>query len=101
MQILIILRKLIISVGIFVGDYILKEVADVLHQQVQKEMTGQPGTVEIKQFIIDSQLLKTTCSFGVQTIYKRNGINTVDKVVELVDSKLYQAKNIGRNRVIV
>jgi len=57
--------------------------------------------VEVKQFIIDSNHLKMTCSFGVQTIYKKNGINSVDKVIELVDCKLYQAKNKGRNRVVV
>ncbi len=114
--------------GHIVGDYMLKEVADVLHQQVQRKdgwaaryggdefLICLPSTnktsaarianrirkaVEVKQFIIDSNHLKMTCSFGVQTIYKKNGINSVDKVIELVDCKLYQAKNKGRNRVVV
>jgi PleD family two-component response regulator len=36
----------------------------------------------------------------VQTIYKRSGADTVDKVVALADKKLYQAKKEGRNRVV-
>nr|WP_312577744.1 GGDEF domain-containing protein [Sedimentibacter sp.] len=102
--------------GHIVGDLALKEVAKEIHHQVRNKdgwMARYGGeefliclpeinrktairianririAVENKQFNINTHLLKITCSFGVETIYKRSGATTVDKVVALVDKKLY------------
>ncbi|ROR23959.1 diguanylate cyclase [Mobilisporobacter senegalensis] len=114
--------------GHIAGDYVLKEIAGIFRHHLGEKSgwiaryggdeificlpkTNKAAAVRIanrirsgieaQSFYIKSQYLKITCSFGVATLYKRNGINTVNKALELVDKKLYQAKKKGRNRVIV
>ncbi len=119
-------KKINDKYGHIIGDHVLKEVSGVFCQQLRKKdgwiaryggdeiLICLPGisevnavrianrirsAVEKRNFCIHSYTLKITCSFGVQTVYKESGVNTVDKIVELADIKLYQAKKKGRNRV--
>ena len=113
--------------GHVTGDLVLKEIAELFRRQVQQEggwaaryagdefLICLPSAshtlsvkianrickmVEAKEFNINANTLKITSSFGVETIYKGNGVDTVDEIVELADRKLYRAKRKGGNRVI-
>jgi diguanylate cyclase (GGDEF)-like protein len=113
--------------GHVTGDLVLKEIAGIFQQQVQKEggwaaryagdefLICLPSIhhtaaaqiadrickmVEATDFNINKNTLKITSSFGVETIYPGNGVNSVDEIVELADRKLYQAKRKGGNQVV-
>lgn len=113
--------------GHVVGDYVLKKIAEIILRQIRSE-DGWVTRYGGEEFLIclpkinrktavkiahrirrvienchpyaESQALRVTCSFGVQTVYKKSNIKTVDEIVALVDRKLYEAKKNGRNRVI-
>ncbi len=113
--------------GHIAGDYVLNEIADIFQRIIRRKagwvaryggdefLTCLPEinkntaikianrirrAVEDKNFYINDHFLKVTCSFGVETVYKSNGVHTVNQVVGLLDKKLYQAKKKGRNKVV-
>ena len=55
--------------------------------------------IEKKEFLIDGNTIKVTCSFGVYGVCGDDGCLTAEGVIRLVDRNLYQAKALGRNRV--
>ncbi len=55
--------------------------------------------IEKKEFLIDGNAIKVTCSFGVYGVCGDDGCLTAEGVIRLVDRNLYQAKSLGRNRV--
>jgi len=55
--------------------------------------------IEKKEFLIDGNTIKLTCSFGVYAVCGDDGCLTAEGVIRLVDRNLYQAKALGRNRV--
>ncbi len=112
--------------GHIAGDNLLKEVAKIFLHHVRKNngWVARYGgdefliclpeiykssaikiankiriAVENRDFCINSHHIKITCSLGLQTVYKENGVNTVDKIIKLVDKKLYHAKENGRNKI--
>lgn len=113
--------------GHITGDNILKEVADVFLKNVRRKdgwvaryggdefliclpeinhhLAGIMANrlcqaIEARCPHIDGEIIRITCSFGVATIYKESGIHTIDQVINLMDKKLYEAKNRGRNQVV-
>lgn len=110
--------------GHVAGDHVLRETAYIFHSSLRKKqgwaaryggdefLVCLPETdhgaavrlanrirqsVEKRQFRVKNHLVRITCSFGVQTVYKTSGVN---QIIGLLDRKLYQAKKSGRNRVI-
>ncbi len=113
--------------GHITGDNILKEVADVFLKNVRRKdgwvaryggdefliclpeinhnLAGKMANrlchcVETRRPIINGESIRITCSFGVITVNKENGVHSIDQVIELMDKKLYQAKSRGRNQVV-
>lgn len=113
--------------GHVTGDQVLRSVADLM-REVMKGNSGWVARYGGEEFLIclpqinrtramkiaikmrkaiesyafyaDGQVFHITCSFGVHTIYKCNGIMTVSEIVAMADKKLYRAKQYGRNMVI-
>jgi len=112
--------------GHIAGDSLLKEVAIIFRHHIQKSkgwLARYGGdefliclpeicqstavkiankiriAVESSDFCVNSHHIKITCSLGMQTVYKENGVNTVDNIIKLVDKKLYHAKKHGRNKI--
>ena len=54
--------------------------------------------VEASTCHFDGTDIKVTMSFGVKIL---SGEYSADKNIELVDANLYQAKETGRNKVVV
>lgn len=120
-------KKINDQYGHTAGDHILKETADVFLDLVRKDgWTARYGGDEFlaclpeitcsdaykiadriryaianKPFLINDKALEITCSFGVHTVSMYDHISTVNQVVELLDKKLYQAKNEGKNTVAI
>jgi len=109
-------------------DCVLKDVASIFQQQIRRKdgwtaryggdefllclpEISQKAAVQMadrirnaiaqKDFRGQSEAIRVTCSFGVQTLYQADGANTLTKIIGLLDKKLYKAKATGRNRVIV
>jgi two-component system cell cycle response regulator len=109
------------------GDYVLREFARVLSQNIRKDKdwiaryggeefiiclngAGFKKAKEIaeririavmnKSFHYKGQLIKLTCSFGVYTIDDFLIPPTIDEMLDIVDKRLYEAKNLGRNIVV-
>ena len=101
--------------GHVAGDCVLKNVASIFQQQIRRKdgWTARYGGDEFLlclpeinqkaavQMADRIKVIKVTCSFGVQTLYQSDGVNTLTQIIGLLDRKLYQAKATGRNRVIV
>lgn len=114
--------------GHITGDCVLRDVANIFQQQIrrkdgwiaryggdeflfclpeinQKAATQMAERIRIaiahKDFRNNNNAIRVSCSFGVQTLYQADGVNTLTQIIELLDEKLYKAKAVGRNRVIV
>lgn len=112
------------SYGHLVGDQILKEVAQMLSNNIRKSDTvfrfgGEefvilaPKTslddgyalaeklrkiIAEKTFIVDSIKIEITASFGVSLLHPKDK-HKFENYYSLVDKALYAAKNKGKNRV--
>jgi len=115
-------KKINDTYGHLVGDEVLKDLAKLVKQSIRKtEMVGRWGGEEfililtetdqnaafavaekIRHTIANSNFngLKETltCSFGITEF---NPNTSLEEMVEQADKALYQAKNSGRNQVIV
>lgn len=106
------------------GDYALKEIAKILRQTVrQKDLVGRWGGEEflillnqvgqadayekaeqIRDLIdktnmtYEGQIIHMTTSIGVE-VYN-DAYSTVTEIIANADKKLYQAKDLGRNKVV-
>jgi len=114
--------------GHVAGDCVLRDVASIFQQQIRRKdgwtaryggdefllclpAIGQKAAVQIanrirnaiaqKDFRGKNKVIRVTCSFGVQTLYQSDGIDTLTHIIELLDEKLYKAKAAGRNRVVI
>ena len=61
-------------------------------EQLRTELAAKPITFE-------ASVIQVTASFGVAT-FPANG-RTMDSLIGAVDAAMYQAKEAGRNRVVV
>jgi two-component system, cell cycle response regulator len=111
--------------GHLAGDCVLKNFAETLTQCIQREsdwvarfggeefLICLPGAnlekaveiaklmrknVEEKETLYGENTLRITASFGVCSVNTKQG-DSVDTLIQSADSKLYLAKNSGRNRV--
>lgn len=109
------------------GDHVLREFAKVLSRNIRKDgdwiaryggeefmiFLGGAGIEKAKEiaerirtavmnkpFHFRRELIKLTCSFGVYTVDNFEVLPTVDEILDTVDKRLYQAKNLGRNIVV-
>jgi diguanylate cyclase (GGDEF)-like protein len=111
------------SFGHYAGDHVIKEIADICHQQKRKSdiiarFGGEeflillPETkleaaqrfaerlrrkVETSAFCVASNAIRATISIGVSEA--NPSIDTVFDLIKLADKALYMAKDSGRNRV--
>ena len=109
------------------GDHVLRQFAGVLSRNIRKDKdwiaryggeefmiflsgAGSEKAKEIaerirtavmnKPFHFRGELIKLTCSFGVYTVDNFAVLPTVDEILDTVDKRLYQAKQLGRNIVV-
>lgn len=114
--------------GHVAGDCVLRDVARIFQNQIRRKdgwaaryggdefllclpEISQKAAVQMadrirnaiaqKDFQGKSKTIRVTCSFGVQTLYQADEVNTLTQIIGLLDRKLYKAKATGRNRVIV
>ena len=111
--------------GHMAGDAVLKRVVDIVHammraQDVLVRLGGEefamllPATAEDKAhhvaerirlaveeelFDIGARAVRITTSLGVTSISAMSGVIEIDNLIEQADVALYQAKDLGRNRV--
>lgn len=111
--------------GHMAGDAVLKRVVDIVHgvlraQDVLVRLGGEefamllPATAEDKAhrvaerirlaieeelFDIGASAVRITTSLGVTSISAMSGVIEIDNLIEQADVALYQAKDLGRNRV--
>jgi len=111
--------------GHMAGDVVLKRVVDIVHgvlraQDVLVRLGGEefamllPATtedkahhvaerirmaVEAELFDIGEQAVRITTSLGVTSISAMSDVVEIDNLIEQADVALYQAKDLGRNRV--
>lgn len=106
--------------GHLVGDVILIELTDIIKRNIhQSDIFARWGGEEFVLIFPDMQLHQAieltrrlrkviaehsfekgehiTCSFGVAAFAKDDDLN---KVLQLVDERLYMAKKLGKNRVV-
>lgn len=109
------------------GDQILQEFASELkkHIRAEKDWAARYGDEEFliclpgtdydtakiiadrirtsimkKEFIAGESRIHVTCSFRVHTISDDDKCLTIEDIIKAIDTKLYQAKAAGRNKVI-
>lgn len=119
-------KKINDTYGHLVGDCVLKELANLMHQSVSEPMhwVARYGgeefmmvlnhieqeqvwsmverlrqSMEAHIFHCNGQNLRVTCSFGISFIHDTD--SNVTKAIEDADRLLYQAKQSGRNRAIL
>ncbi|MFN4258659.1 MAG: GGDEF domain-containing protein [Gemmataceae bacterium] len=111
--------------GHMAGDYTLRELADVVRQQIRREdlfaryggeefaivlpETERTAALELAErlracverhlFEYDGQRFDVTISLGVAAITGEQWLTT-SEIIEQADARLYQAKGGGRNRVV-
>ena len=112
--------------GHLAGDYILKEFASILRENIRTEIdwiarfggeeflvcltdTDKKAALKIaermrkgiedKKFVYDKNIINITSSFGISSLADINS-NEYNLLIENADKNLYQAKNNGRNCVI-
>ena len=107
------------------GDVILRDLARGIASQVRREdLLGRYGGEEFvllmpltppaealvtadriragiyaREFVYEGERVHVSVSAGVAG-YPRDGVQTVDELVQLADKRMYVAKHLGRNRVI-
>lgn len=113
--------------GHVAGDHVLREFAKMLSRNIRKDrdwiaryggeefmiFLGDAGSEKAKEiaeriraavmnksFHFRGELIKLTCSFGVYTVENFAVLPTVDEILDKVDKRLYQAKQLGRNIVV-
>lgn len=112
--------------GHLAGDYVLKELAQLLHTQIREhDILARYGgeefimllrntdidsviawaerirsIIEQHPFTFEESNIPTTLSIGICCLSGEN-IDTLDKMIKSADNALYQAKHNGRNRVEV
>lgn len=112
--------------GHIAGDKVLKKIASILSCSVRKDTdwvaryggeefiiclknTSENSAIKIAEKIkktientiinYEESSIKVTASFGVKTLFEEE-LNE-EQLIKEVDKKLYEAKNTGRNKVIV
>ena len=113
-------KKVNDTYGHLVGDEVLKKFTSILTQGVRKsDIVARWGGEEFVILLPDTEFSSTvklaelirlkvaegdfspvdgvTCSIGVA---RWNESESVDQLLKRVDKKLYQAKELGRNRVV-
>lgn len=112
--------------GHAVGDKVIKQIADILKQNIQKDMVlGRLGgeefcivsssfkkvdflmiienireSIENSKIKIDNNLLSMTISSGVANFTNSDQMPTIDHLLQKADEYLYEAKDSGRNKTI-
>lgn len=110
------------SYGHLAGDYVLKQIASVVHSKIRREdifsryggeefvillpeITGKAALVtaekvrklvEKHRFRFEDQDIAVTLSLGVSTLSAE--VRDSQEFIRQADTKLYEAKNAGRNR---
>lgn len=119
-------KKINDTYGHLAGDYILKEFASVLSEEVSmvNGWTGRyggeeflavlnsndkkfvyditekiRGRIEKHHFVYQDKSITITASFGVYVLNNKN--NSFSSVIEEADKNLYEAKRSGRNKVVL
>ncbi|MEA4848278.1 MAG: GGDEF domain-containing protein [Clostridiaceae bacterium] len=114
--------------GHIAGDCVLKDVASIFQQQIRRKdgwiaryggdefllclpAINQKAAAQManrirnaiaqKDFRGKSKVIRVSCSFGVRTLYRSDGANTLTQIIGILDKKLYEAKAAGGNKVII
>src|SRR5262249_17868378 len=111
--------------GHLAGDYVLRELANVVSQNIRREdifarYGGEEfslvlpeieaegaqqvceklrSKIEEKHFVFAQKRIKVTVSLGIRTTRRNETDITGTEFIAQADAKLYQAKQSGRNRV--
>jgi len=112
--------------GHLIGDYVLKEIANIINNNIRKEdyvirFGGEEFLVMLpqidkksaqrvaekilmlicnKDFVVEGKNIRITISGGVSE-FDKSYINSAELMLKSADKALYKAKEMGKNRVIV
>lgn len=112
--------------GHLAGDHVLRETARIVADSIRHEdifgryggeefalllpEVGHAGAVQVCErlrqkieampFVFGKDEIRVTASFGLASTLALGDVPEVLTLIELADSKLYEAKDLGRNRVI-
>ena len=121
-------KKINDTYGHQIGDCVLKEFTDIISKNLRKyDILGRYGGEEFiiilnnaskeegnlvieriltvvreKTFVFNEKNIEFTFSAGISNCFEVSKKDiTSDKLVEIADKRMYQAKNAGRNRIVI
>lgn len=81
------------------GDEFLVCLPGATAEKVKEVAERIRESTEAMELVYNGEIIKITCSIGIYTMDKFTHAITSESVFNIVDKRMYQAKNAGRNQV--
>lgn len=88
------------AVGRYGGEEFLLILSDCDAAQIRQRAENVRESIERRPFQVNVSTLSITASIGFTTVTKWDKTQSIEDLLDRVDSALYQAKSAGRNRAV-